>query len=325
MRFSSFNQLPLYTDDFYFRADGNTSADDPIVIHNPQDALIVSPVFLRSRKTLDEHIRFIQEHQYRRAFLVGNDISYITQCPSLEAVKVYPSVDVQQFECSPLYELPNLQSLFCQTMADDDKNKIADVDYSRFRGLKTLYISGAKGHHHVSQAVSVQNLSCEMGYPNADTLAGAIPTQSLRSLSVCQSPIRSLAGIEEASALCRLSLSYNRRLTDISQLSRLQDSLRFLEIEACGKIRDFTVLSALHNLEFLILKGNNVLPKLEFLKTMPNLRYFHCTFDIADGDLHLCKNLPHASVQNRRHYSCKNEELPKAKLDPGKTYPFEIQ
>ena len=39
----------------------------------------------------------------------------------------------------------------------------------------------------------------------------------------------------------------------------------------CGKIRDFSVLCELHNLEFLTLRGTNSLQNLSFLKEMPNL------------------------------------------------------
>ena len=75
MDFFSFNQLPLYTDDFFFRElEGNNR--DAIVVFNPIDALIVSPVFLRSRKSLEEHIAFIRDNNIKKAIVVAEDRSF---------------------------------------------------------------------------------------------------------------------------------------------------------------------------------------------------------------------------------------------------------
>ena len=65
-------------------------------------------------------------------------------------------------------------------------------------------------------------------------------------------------------------------------------------------------------------------PNLSFLKEMPKLKVFHLTMNVEDGDLSLCEQLPYARVQNRRHYSHKDSELPDDYTDPDQIIPFEI-
>ena len=72
MKFISFNQLPLYTDDFFWR-------EEAIVMFNPSDALIVSPVFLRSRKTLEEHIEYVRNNNIKKAIVIAEDINFLKQ------------------------------------------------------------------------------------------------------------------------------------------------------------------------------------------------------------------------------------------------------
>lgn len=323
MKFISFNQLPLYTDDFFWR-ELNGNNRDAIVVFNPTDALIVSPVFLRSRKSLREHVDYICDNDIKKAIVVAEDINFLKQCSCLEYLMVFPAVTANNFDYSPIYELPNIKWLQCETIYGASEEKVCSVDYSQFRNLKRLGISGGKGHLNVHKAEKVVSLFFDFGFPNAKTLTGFVPGEALENFSIRQSPIQSLEGIEVVSQLRRLELAYNRRLADISALRHLGETLRYLEIDTCGKIRDFSVLKELYNLEFLILKGSNVIPNLSFLKEMPKLKNIHITMNIEDGDIGLCDQLPYARIKNRKHYSHKDSELPKNYTDPNQIIPFEI-
>ncbi len=324
MNLLSLNQLPIYTDDFFFRHFDNIKEKDAIVVHNPTEAVIVSPVFLRSRKTLDEHIEYINSNNIKKACIVADDISFLTQCPSLEYLQIYPAITAHDFDYSPLYEMPNLKWIECRTTTGLNDDVVATIDYSRLKGVKYLGISHAKGHVNVDQAGDILSLYFVLGFPNADNLLNSIPGKELRNFAVCQAPIQSLDGIEIACQLQRLELSHNRRLTDISALRQLSSSLAFLEIDACGRICDFSVLSELHNMEFLTLKGSNTLKNLSFLKNMPKLQYLHLTVNIEDGDLRLCEHVPYVKIKNRKHYSHKDVDLPKDFKKPDELFPFGI-
>ena len=121
--------------------------------------------------------------------------------------------------------------------------------------------------------------------------------------------MKSLAGIGQY-PLETLSLDRMRGLEDISALSRCGGTLRRLSIEACGKIRDFSCLRYLHNLEYLNLQGCQVLPDLEFLREMPNLKVFTFSMIVANADLTPCLSIPYAYCSRmKRHYNVKEKEL----------------
>ena len=324
MKFVSFNQLPLYTDEFFFRNLNDINSKDALVVFNPADAIVVSPVFLRSRKSLQEHIEYIRNNNIKKVIVVAEDIHFLTQCPSIEYLMVLPAITANEFDYSPIYKMPNIKWLQCETIYGANEDKVSTIDYSRFQGVKRLGVSGGKGHLNVHAAKEVVSMIFDFGFPNAKTLIGFISGETLENFSISQSPIQSLEGIEVASQLRRLELAYNRRLTDISALCHLGESLRYLEIDTCGKIRDFSVLKELHNLEFLVLKGSNILPDLSFIKEMPKLRNLHLTMNVEDGNLSLCEQLPYARIKNRKHFSHKDSELPKNYTDPNQVIPFEI-
>ena len=322
MKFTTFNQLPLYMDDFFMTHLDVLTKKDALVIHNPKDALIITPVLIRSHKSLEEHIEYIRNNNIKKAIVVAEDIRFISECPSLEYLRVLPAIGASDFDYSPAYELPNLKWLCCCTTTGLDDEQVASVDYSQFKEVRRLSIHGYKGQHNVALANNVISLIFDFGYPKANDLRNSFPTEKLRNFAISQAPIMSLSGIESAKQLRRLELSYNRRLSDISALYSLRDTLACLEIEKCGKISDFSVLETLNNLEYLMLKGSNTLPDLTFLKNMPKLKYLHLTMNVADGDLSLCENLPYARIQNRKHYTHKDKDLPKNYSNPDEAYSF---
>ena len=98
----------------------------------------------------------------------------------------------------------------------------------------------------------------------------------------------------------------------------MKKTLKALRIENCPKIEDFSVLGELENLELLELTGSNVLPNLDFIKTMKNLKTFICNMNVLDGDLTPCLNLSYVYVEPiRRHYNLKDADLPKGEYVRG--------
>lgn len=309
MKFVSFNQLPLWTDDFSFLPYDNK---DKLIICNPQDAVCVSPVFLRSRKTLEEHIQFVNENQIKKALIVADNIGFLRQCPSLEELSVIPSMNARDFDFSPLYDMPNLHKLACDTTYGTDGARVSYVDYSKCSALECLVVNGPKGHSNVHTVRGLKQLAFENKQPIAKTLVGAFQGQELEHLSITQSAITTLDGLAQAPILKTLELYYNRQLEDISALLSVKDSLVKLDIESCGKIKDFSVLHELSYIESLRLVGNNVLPDLSFIRNMPKLKSFIFMMNVSDGDLSMCLKIPYVAIKNRKHYSHKNEDFLKS-------------
>ncbi len=311
MEFYSLNGFPACTDDFYWRELSDLS-DKAIVIHNPQDARARSQFYPCSTKTLDEHIEYIQAHSIKSAIIVADDISFIKNCASLERIMVFPSVSAVDFDYSPLYALPNVKWLQCETVYGKNEERVAEIDYSRFPNLERVLVGGV-GHLNVGSA---QNISVLRFYSirKERSLVGKI-SSALRDFSITDCSVESLNGIDVAKQIFKLELQYDRSLRDISALKEVKDTLKYLEIYNCGKIDDFSVLHELSNIEVLHLMGNNKIENLSFLEKMPKLRFFKLTMNVLDGDLSLCKKIPYVYVKNRRHYSHRNEDLPKVKTE----------
>lgn len=303
------NKLLIWTDDFFFL---QSNAGEILVICNPQDSIGMSPGFVHSRKTLEEHIHFVQKNEIKRVMVVAENIDFLRQCPSIEELRVYPSLAAHNFDFSPLYDMPNLKSIICNTMYGPKENLVSHVDYSKFRSpLKEIIANDSKGHDNIHLVKNLTKITFGTKLPASKTLVGAFQGEELEELDICQSLITSLEGLGQAKKLRKLSLSYNRRLENISDLSAVKKTLTRLEIENCGRIKDFSVISQLHNLKSLKLLGSNVLPDLSFIKDLSNLRSFGLSMNVEDGDLSMCFNIPYVVIRDRRHYSHKDEDLPK--------------
>lgn len=300
-----------WIDDFWFYCITDPKERDAIVILNPSTVTWEAPLLARSRKSLAEHVQYIQEKQINKAVIVAENIEFVRQCPSLEYLWIIPAWEAEAFDYSPLYDLPNLHWLDCQMVYGPRDNRIANFDFSRLYAIETLHIRGKKGNQNLNKLHGLKDVSLSEGQPASKDLSDFLIMDDLMSLDICQSKLRSLHGIENAKKLKTMVLSYNRSLEDISALSAVRDTLTVLSIESCGKVRDFSVLNNLHKLEHLNLNGSNELPNLEFLRKMPNLKTFVFSMNVQDGDLTLCKSIPYASCKNKKHYNLKDKDLPK--------------
>jgi hypothetical protein len=260
---------------------------------------------------LEEHIQLVKEKKLKKAMVVAENIDFLRQCPSLEEVRVYPSFNAVDFDFSPLYDMPNLRKVICETVYGIEGDRSSCVDYTRFSSLKELIINGPKGHQNIHLVKGLTHLALENGQPVSKTLAGAFDGEELDEISLTASTIGSLEGLEQAPKLRRLELYCNRKLEDISALKHVRETLTELDIESCGKIKDFSVLSKLHRIEKLRMVGNNTIPNLSFIQSMPNLKTFIFTMNVEDGNLDLCLSIPYVSVRNRKHYNHKDNELSK--------------
>lgn len=295
-----------------------TSVDEPsnifdaIVIRNPENCNCWCPKKSFSDHTLEEHIEFVNKHKIEKAFITADDISFISRCPSLKRLYIVPSNTApEQFDYSPLYELPEIVYMDCATAYGGAMEpRHTSIDYSKIKGLRKAYIRGA-GHENYEKSELLEEL--HIGNDNRSSDLSKISLiSSLKSLWLCECSLKSLNGISNLNNLQQLSLDYCRSLCDIFELASVAESLRSLSICISPKLKDFSVLSNLVNLEHLELKGNNELPNLNFLIGMKKLKTFSFTMNVLDGDLSNCMNIPYVDcAKNRKHYNYKDKELPK--------------
>ena len=263
-----------------------------------------------SYKTLDEHIALINEYRLTKAAVICDDLSFITKCPSIKDIRVYPSFDAKpSFDYSPLYALPNLQTVSVRTRYGEGEKYRTTIDYSKIPNLQGVSAIG-DGHLHLNEVPTLKKIWRSGDKKLRDLFQLSCSTQ-VEDLTVFSCGVHSLSGCEQYRNLTSVHLLLNRSLSDISALKYTSSTLKQLAIEGCPRIKDFSVLSTLKELEHLQLDGSNTLPSLDFLKEMKHLRAFTLSMKVEDGDMSNCLALPYATCKNYKHYNLKNEDLPK--------------
>ena len=303
----------LFLDGFIFTSvHGPANVFNGIVVRNPENAECHSPKYGFSDRTFEEHIRFIQENELEKAVVIAEDISFLTRCPSLKHLYIIPANTApDEFDYSPLYRMPEIQSLTCTTEYGPHEELRGTLNYGRIQGLRYVNANGS-GHETINQIPHIEKLWVGRLGKKIDSMEALFTSPDLKDLDCVQCSFQNLKGIERAKKLESLSLQYNRSLSDISTLSGCRHSLRTLAIYACGKIQDFSVLDQLDQLEHLELMGSNTLPNLRFLSNMKKLKTFSFSMNVLDGDLSFCLSVPYVnSEKNRKHYNYKDSELPK--------------
>lgn len=214
--------------------------------------------------------------------------------------------------------MPQIKLLFCQNQHGTQSQILSKIDYSQIYGLIDLGIGVNRGTFNYNKIETLKSLDVGGFQGRNQDLTDLFCSKELDTLRMIQCGVHSLDGIDTSEKMQCLYLHYNRSLKDISALKKVKHTLKALRIENCPKIEDFSVLGELENLELLELSGRNVLPSLDFLKSMKRLSLFVFDMNVLDGDLSPCLEISHAeSRRNRKHYNLKNQDLPKGKFKMG--------
>lgn len=283
---------------------------DAILLRNPLSARRFGDRGEESSHSLSEHIEYINKYRIDKAIIIADDISFLAQCPTLKHINIIPSITARDnFDYSPLYALPGIQSLRCSTKYGKFDEKNSTMDYSLVCGLEDLCVS-TQNDENFQRIPTLKKLS--VSNYNSSDLRDLVCSEELDTLELNSCSIRTLDGIETAPKMQCLYLSYNRRLQDISRLDEVKKTLKALRIQKCGKISDFSVLAQLENLEYLFLEGSNSIPSLNFVNSLPNLKTLIVNMEVKDGDLTPCLNLSYVHCGRiHKHYNVKAHDLPK--------------
>ena len=305
------NEGFIYRDGFVFtRGKSNSAVFDRLVIRVPMRTRANERKQGYSYRSLDEHIALVNKLQINKVRAICDDLHFLLQCPSVSDVQVSPSYDAPEaFDYSPLYKMPCLRRLDCQTVYGTCEQYKTTIDYSQIQGLEYIAMVGG-GHVGYEKLPHLRELWISQNRTHKN-FEGISYSDDLEKITVIQSKLQTLNGIEAFSNLKSLVMYNNYSLRDISALQNTAETLRYLVIENCSKIKDFSSLASLSRLQHLQLYGNNTIPNLTFLRNMPQLKTFTFTMNVEDGDLSLCRNIPYVSCKSRKHYNFKDAQLPK--------------
>ena len=283
-----------------------------IVIRNPKACRSWTPCYGYSEKSLEEHIRYINEHKITHATVFAEDLGFIAKCPTLTHINIHPADSApENFNYSPLYQLPSIEYLSCVTGYGGSETPLqTTIDYSMFElsEIKSLRLSG-KGHVNFNKIKSLEilNLSEDKTVKDFECLS---ELSGLKSIDFVQCGINSFKGVSRISGLQSVGISYCRSINDISEISSAAHSLRALHIENCPKIDDFSFLYDLAKLEYLSLFGKNIIPNVSFLKKMKKLKVFTFSMEIASCDLTPCLDIPYVWVaKGKKYYNLKDKDM----------------
>ena len=290
--------------------DEPTNVYDAIIIRHPVKCNCWSPKTAHSYISPEEHIELINKHKIEKAKIIAEDISFITQCPSLKYLDIIPADTApNNFDYSPLYAMPEIRSLCCRTLYGGSSEPFSTtVDLSKINGLRLADVG--KGCLNFEKATSLERIHFS-GYKELKDLKKLCNCKELKRLTFLSCSLKSLDGAENLPKLQGIDVWYNRQICDISALRGCAESLRWLSLQNCPKITDFSYLSVLKNLEAVSLEGNNDLPDVDFLRNMKNIKWFICTMNVINGDLTPCLSVPYVDIKGRKHYNLKNKDLPK--------------
>ena len=284
-----------------------------LVVFSPDSARPLYGMIGPPGRTLEEHIALINTMKLDKATIIAEDLEFIPRCPSLRTIGINFARGVDhELDFSPLYALPNVEYI---GIAGPDGSlsgaPAIHIDFTRFPVLKSVSVStnDVYNYHLVPTLEKLRHANDKL---HRDlTEISCSPYLKLLDLLCCST--KSLEGAQSF-PLQQVTLSYLRGLEDISALSGCADTLRSLSIDHCGRVKDFSCLHDLHNLECLHLEGGQVLPDLSFLRKMPKLRVFTFSMIVEDGDLTPCLDVPYVYCSKiKRHYNLKDKDMPRNK------------
>ncbi len=287
---------------------------DAVLIKQPTNMVWRSPaIFHDSDRTLEEYIDLINRLQLEKAWIIADSIEFITQCPSLKYMRIQPTDQAgDSFDVSPLYHMPQLRSVEVHTEYGENLRYTTTVDYSRIKGIEKINVV-EKHTINYSHIPSLKDIT--LNHLKIKDLKGISDSKLLDTLYINLGSIRTLDGIEQFDKMQCVYLMMNKSLENIDALYHVRKSLKLLQIEDCAKIKDFSVLRQLENLESLELVGSNRIPSLDFIRDMKNLKSFVFSVYVEDGDLSPCMGLHYADCRTpHRHYNIKRKDLPHGKF-----------
>jgi len=256
-------------------------------------------------KYLDECIEYINKHRVKflnitNEYYKREDINFLLQCNHIE----YLSIDGGYLkDISGIYFLENLKGLGILSAN-------IEVNLGNLSTLETLTLSWNKNFKNIHQLSNLKDLYIWNYNPKSKNLEEFKDFKSLERLHLTQCRIESLQGIEYINTLNSLEIAYLRTLKSLKGLGDLYNSLKFLKIEVCKNIQDFSTIQTLSNLEMLILTKCGELPSINFIRKLENLESFSFLgTNVLDGDISPCTRLKQVYFTNKKHYSHKEKDF----------------
>ena len=313
-------QSPVNRSGFKFISGDKRYIYDNLLVYSPDSARATVGYYGPPGRTLEEHIALINTMKLEKATIITEDLGFLPRCPSLKKISILHANGIDhELDFSPLYELPQVESIdIAAPNMGLSKGPAIRIDFTKLPGLRSVSVcSNDVYNYHLVPTLEKLWHSNDKRHRDLTNISCS---PHLKQLELLSCAAKTLDGIGQF-PLQAVSLSHLRGLEDISALSGCAGTLRSLNIDHCGKVKDLSCLHNLHELECLHLDGGQTIPDLSFLRNMPKLRIFTFSMTVEDGDLTPCLDVPYVySSKIKRHYNLKDKDLPRDK----NAYGFEL-
>lgn len=225
-----------------------------------------------------------------------SDISFVSGFKNVKNIHILATVQTG-FEV--LTSLPALESLSISPPPH------AAIDFPNIPSLKHCSIQWWYGANSLLECNTLESLY--ISHSKEKDLKFLEKLSRLKTLTVSQSTIHSLVGLEKLTLLTKLELFHLRTLSTFDQLSGCSN-LEELNIQMCSKFSDVSVLSKLAQLKKLTIDIRANILSIEPLISLPHLENVNLggSTIVDDGDLECLLKFPSlkfANFRNRKHYN----------------------
>ena len=296
-----------------------TDVYDAIVIRYPETARCYSPIVGVSSRSIDEHIRLINQNKLCKALIIAEKLDFLDRCPTLTHLEIVPAFNINgNLDLTQLYKQPKIQYLNFPRQSGLKINGIKEgkrgpIDFSNIIGLEELSFEVSKTDSASHPIHSLKKLSISKFKSNtSEPLQGLFDGGQMSDIDFTQCNLTSLKFLKNCTTLSDVSINYDRAFSDLLELYDFRDTIEHLSIYNCSKIINFGVISNFYHLLSLHLWGSNQVSDLSFLRELNQLKIFTFDMNVINGDLSFCLNIPYVySAKDRRHYNYKDAQLPK--------------
>lgn len=224
--------------------------------------------------------------------------------PNIKKLILFPAV----LNPSDLLYLKSLSVKYLKLDYFSDTIDEYSIDLSFFPNLEFLFSKSSRNFRNISTCKALKTIIIQEWLESS---LEQLNSCSALAIKLCKGGLRNLHGVRTMRRLCSLSVAYQRKLSDISEISFCK-SLESLWIEKCPKT-DFKTISSVKSLRYLYYSSAKSLTDLCWLPSFPQLEYLVLDVKIEDGDLSPLTRLKHSVlITDYMHYSIKNKDLPKA-------------
>lgn len=211
-------------------------------------------------------------------------MNFLKECPSIEKLSI-----LNHFvkDLSGIYNLKKLSVL-----AINETTTKVEFRINELKNLEELYGTLPKKNVGINELNKLKKVELWGYKPKSRNLNEFKNLKSLNELSITQSSLYSLDGIEGIVNLKSLGFYYLRKLADITALEKLKAPVAELFLENCKSIEDFSPIQNLKELEDLKIIACGDIPSLSFVPKLTKLKslVFPET-NILDENLTVCNGI----------------------------------